>query len=322
MRYTSQQRSAFALLVLGNALIVVALVKLPGVHEDIVVAYAVVMPIALRILFVASEQHSPRVVLDGIRVWRAIGRGEIVFHYQPKVDLATGQPVGVEALARWKHPTKGVLPPASWLAATDLPWLEKRFLHHALTTILTQAATWRDRGWDLTVCINIGPRTFSDPQFALLLRGHLSRHVLPASCVVIELTEEVLDFSPETARVADELAALGVGLALDDFGIGHSSMDRLVRLPIRELKIDRSFVTNFTRNTRQAAVAAAAIRMAHSLGMECVAEGIEDPDCLQAMRREGCDIGQGYLISRPLPPDELDTWIEGGHWQTATVSLV
>lgn len=236
--------------------------------------------------------------------------GEIAFYYQPKISLRTGRPVGVEALARWVHPERGVLPPRDWIVATETPWLERRFLRYALGATCAQIAEWRARGVvDLTVCVNVSPRSFADPGLPELVAGTLERHGLPAATLGIELTEAALEVGPAHATAADELTRLGVGLALDDFGIGHSAMDRLVRLPLGELKIDRRFVVHHPTRVREAAVVTAAIALAHSLDMVCTAEGVESPAALTALAREECDLAQGFAIARPMPAAELERWV-------------
>jgi EAL domain-containing protein (putative c-di-GMP-specific phosphodiesterase class I) len=244
-----------------------------------------------------------------LRLWRALRRGEIVFHYQPKILVATGQPVAVEALARWEHPTRGLLAPARWLHLLDVRWLERRFLHYTLDTVLGQAARWKSTKWDLTVCLNVSPRSFCDPRLPGEVWAALDRHGLAPADIMIELTEAALDISPVTAQVAERLNELGVALSLDDFGIGHSAMERLVRLPLGELKIDRSFVTELPAKVRESAVVRAAIGLAQHLDMACVAEGVETPAALDSLRHQGCDVAQGYHISRPLAPNLLAAWL-------------
>jgi EAL domain-containing protein (putative c-di-GMP-specific phosphodiesterase class I) len=240
-------------------------------------------------------------------------RGEIVMHYQPKVSLATGDVVGAEALARWAHPRRGLLAPGEWIAATELPVLEWRFLRHTLDTALAQSHAWRaDGGPAIPVCVNVPPRCFADRRFLSELRTALHRAGASGPELQIELTEAALDLSASAIETAGRLEELGVGLALDDFGVGHSSMSRVARLPMTELKIDRQFVSRQGDSPRDAAIVRAAVGLADELGVEVTAEGIETFEQARALSDSGCHVAQGFYFAAALPAAEFEDWI--GSW--------
>lgn len=308
MGYTNNQRATFALLVLGSTLAVYWMVSAP-VADVWIILYAALLPIGFRLLILASDAADPSRLFRSAQVWRAMRRGEIVLHYQPKISIASGQPSGVEALARWQHPRRGLLAPAEWLSATEHRWLSRRFCAYVLETAIEQAAVWRAEHRDFVVCVNVAPCCFVSRGLPRLVRRTLAEHGVPASYLCIELTEEALELSEHSHAVAEELTAMGVILALDDFGVGHSSMDRLVGLPLNELKIDKRFVSHMVSNERNGAVVRAAVGLAHSLGMIVVAEGVESPETMRSLESLGCDIAQGFLFSPAVPSDELGQWL-------------
>lgn len=310
MGYTKNQRATFALLVVASTLTVFWMVR-TDVADAWFVLYSALLPIAFRLLILASEQAEPSRLLRSGQVWRAMTRGEIVLHYQPKIAVSTGAFTGVEALARWQHPRRGLLAPAEWLAATEHRWLERRFGAYVLGAAVRQAAQWRREGHEFVVCVNVSPCCFVRAGLPRLVTRALAEAEVPPSCLCIEMTEEALDLSDEAATVARELAALGVTLALDDFGVGHSSMDRLVGLPLNELKIDRRFVSRMVGSDRNGAVVRAAVGLAHNLGMVVVAEGVESAETMRSLRSLGCDLVQGFLFSPAVPAEQVPRWARG-----------
>ena len=307
MGYTNNQRMTFALLVLGSTAAVYAMVA-ADVADFWIVLYSALLPLGFRLLILASDRAQPSGLWRSARVWSAMRRGEIVLHYQPKIQVDTGAPAGVEALARWEHPRRGLLAPAEWLDATEHRWLEWHFCAYVLRCAVRQAAEWRAAGEDFVVCVNVSPCCFVRRGLPRLVARTLDEHDLPAAYLCIEMTEEALDLSADAQTVATDLINLGVVLALDDFGIGHSSMDRLVGLPVTELKIDRRFVSRMVASDRNGAVVRAAVGLAHSLGMVVVAEGVETAETMRSLEALGCDVAQGFLFSPALPSDELDDW--------------
>jgi EAL domain-containing protein (putative c-di-GMP-specific phosphodiesterase class I) len=310
MGYTRKQRATFALLVLGSTLAVYLMVT-EHAGDLWVVLYSALLPIGFRMLIVASGQPDPWRTFRAANLWRAMRRGEIVLHYQPLVDTGSGRTSGAEALARWDHPRRGLLAPADWLGATEHRWLERRFCMLVLRAAVEQAATWRAQGRDIVVSVNVSPTSFQANWLPQAVGGLLEQHGLPASYLCVEVTESALDLSDDRSQAtADALTAMGVPLALDDFGVGHSSMDRLVGLPIGRLKIDKRFVLQMVRSDRHGAVVRAGIGLGHGLGMVVVAEGVEDRETLRSLLGLRCDIAQGFFFSKALPPEDLEVWMD------------
>ncbi len=237
---------------------------------------------------------------------RAVAKQEFVMNFQPIVDLATGDMVAAEALARWRHPERGDLDPRRFLAAVEqsghLPAFAEAVLDQALDAMLR----WRAAGVDAPVAVNASPRSLIDPSFARLVAARLAAHRVQASDLIIELTESLTLSQLEMAgRVLAELGELGVRLALDDFGTGDSSLMMLTKVPVYELKIDRSFVMAMQDSARSAAVVRSTIDMARRLSLTVVAEGIERPDQRQWLLDLGCAWGQGHLFSKPVSIEAL-----------------
>ncbi len=239
----------------------------------------------------------------------AIDADELAIHYQPQVDVATGQPVGAEALLRWRHPEHGLMPPAEFIPIAEQTGLIVPLTMHVLDAALLQVGVWREDGLNLTVSVNLSPRVLAEPdlpeRIANLCR---KRHVSPRA-LVVEITESMIVADPDRALpVAEQLSRMGVTVSLDDFGTGFSALDLLKRLPVSEVKIDRSFVLGMLDDTRDRAIVRYTTGLARELGMQVVAEGVETAalhDCLVEL---GCDVGQGYLYGRPMPAPEFTRW--------------
>ena len=233
-------------------------------------------------------------------------RGELVLHYQPQVAVRTGGTVGVEALVRWQHPTRGLLPPAEFLPAAELHGLMGLLTETVLVQAVTQAAAWHREGRDLRVSVNLSVSNLLDRALPGRVAGLLAAEGLPASSLVLEVTETVLMSDPESSlAVLDAIAALGVAVSIDDFGTGYASLSYLRQLPVTELKLDRSFTQDLLTDLRTDAIVSGTIDMAHRLGLRVVAEGVEHLATLQRLEALGCDESQGYLHSRPVPAAAL-----------------
>ncbi|WP_374207770.1 putative bifunctional diguanylate cyclase/phosphodiesterase [Streptomyces sp. XM4193] len=240
---------------------------------------------------------------------RALDAGEVELHYQPKVRF-NGEVAGLEALVRWRHPERGRVPPDEFIAIAESSGLMPRLTEYVLETALLQVANWRAAGLDVPVAVNVSPRDVHSPGFAGSVAARLARHGVPASALQLEITEHVLLEEPQQA--AATLAALtghGVKMSLDDFGTGYSSLVHLRRLPVSELKIDRSFVARLAIDTQDAEIVRCTIDLAHSLGLLVVAEGVEDDETWERLRDLGCDAVQGWLVSAALPPAEATSWL-------------
>jgi diguanylate cyclase (GGDEF)-like protein len=245
---------------------------------------------------------------------RAIESGELEMHFQPTVAFPTGRPVGMEALVRWPHPERGLLYPDSFLHLVDQVGMMRQFTQLVLAKSLAQAASWWRLGMRLSVSVNVSVRDLTDTAFADAVADQLSVHRLPAQALRLEITEHVLmaDSGGMTATL-EALGRMGVDLSLDDFGTGYSSLVHLKRLPVSEIKVDRSFVQRMTSDAEDAAIVRSIVDLGHSLGLRVVAEGVETTDCWHALEALGCDLAQGYLISRPLPGPAALTWLQAHH---------
>ena len=237
---------------------------------------------------------------------RALEQGEIVVHYQPQVDVDTGEVRGVEALVRWQHPVHGLLPPAVFIPAAERTGLIGPLTRYLLDRVVAQAVVWWDAGTPLRVAANLSVRDLLDPTFAHHVADLLDRHGLDHDQLELELTETMALVDPERSmEVLRALADLGVVLSIDDFGTGYSSLAHLQRLPVNRLKIDRSFVTGMVDDDACAAIVRSTIELARNLGMTVVAEGVEDDSTLMSLRAMGCDLAQGFGLGRPVPADQV-----------------
>ncbi|MFE5944011.1 putative bifunctional diguanylate cyclase/phosphodiesterase [Streptomyces sp. NPDC056480] len=240
---------------------------------------------------------------------RALDAGEVELHYQPKVRF-DGQVAGLEALVRWVHPERGKVPPDEFIAIAESSGLMPHLTEYVLETALAQVARWRAQGLNVPVAVNVSPRDVHTPGFAGAVAARLARHGVPAGALQLEITEHVLLEDPQ--RAADTLNGLtghGVKMSLDDFGTGYSSLVHLRRLPVSELKIDRSFVARLAVDTEDAEIVRCTVDLAHSLGLLVVAEGVEDDETWERLRDLGCDAVQGWLVAAAMPPGEATAWL-------------
>jgi EAL domain-containing protein (putative c-di-GMP-specific phosphodiesterase class I) len=242
---------------------------------------------------------------------RAVERAEFVVHYQPTVELATGRLAGVEALVRWQHPDRGLVPPLDFIPLAEQTGLIVPIGRYVLREACRQMSAWqRDHRTDppMTVSVNLSARELDEPGLVGSVRAALEDAQLDPAHLVLEITESLLLVDlPTTVGTLLELRALGVRLAVDDFGTGYSSLAYLENLPVDILKIDKSFVDRIAdQNPGQRSVMVSAIsQLAHALGLEMVAEGIEAPEQVSTLRGLDCQFGQGYYFARPLAPDAL-----------------
>lgn len=255
---------------------------------------------------------------------RALDAHEVELHYQPKVRF-DGQVAGLEALVRWVHPERGKVPPDEFIAIAESSGLMPHLTEYVLETALGQVAKWRAQGLHVPVAVNVSPRDVHTPGFAGAVAGRLARHGVPAGALQLEITEHVLLEDPQ--RAADTLAGLtghGVKMSLDDFGTGYSSLVHLRRLPVSELKIDRSFVARLAVDTEDAEIVRCTVDLAHSLGLLVVAEGVEDDETWERLRDLGCDAVQGWLVAAAMPPEETTAWLRARGsrgWQRPAAAL-
>jgi diguanylate cyclase (GGDEF)-like protein/PAS domain S-box-containing protein len=244
---------------------------------------------------------------------RALDRGELRLHYQPQVDLRTSRIVGLEALVRWEHPERGLVPPGSFIPIAEETGLILPIGRWVLETACRQASMWRaDReiGLDLVMAVNLSPRQFRHPRLVQDVGQVLAESGLDASGLEVEITEgTAMGDADATVKTLEHLKAIGIRLAIDDFGTGYSSLGYLKRFPIDVLKVDRSFVAGLPQNRGDAAIVRAVVGLSRALGLKAVAEGVETPEQLHELRGLGCDQGQGYLFGRPTATEVADVML-------------
>jgi diguanylate cyclase (GGDEF)-like protein len=237
----------------------------------------------------------------GRELRRALGQGALLLHYQPQLALATGQVTGVEALARWRHPEQGLVPPSEFIPVAEATGVINRLGAWVLREACRQAATWHRAGLGLTVAVNVSPTQLRRPETLEMVDDALRASGLDPARLELEITEGVLT-DGHASKLLLDLAARGVRLAIDDFGTGYSSLAYLRRLPVQRIKIDRSFVRGIGRDAGDEAVVRAIVTLGHTLGKEVVAEGVEAEAQLEFLRELGCEAVQGFLLGRPLEP--------------------
>ncbi len=279
-------------------------------HADVAMYAAKANPAGIAVYDPQYDINSPaRLSLLG-ELRRGIEQGQLVLHFQPQADLATGAVAGVEALVRWAHPTHGLLAPDEFIPLAESTTLIRPLTLAVLDGALGFAAERRAAGEPLTVAVNLSAHSLLDPELTSDVEAELTRHGLPGEVLVLEITESSVMADRDRARTTlVQLADLGVRLSIDDFGTGHSSLAYLHRLPVHELKIDRAFVADLT-SASNGAIVRASIDIARALGLRVVAEGVEDQDTWDRLAALGCTLAQGYHLSRPVPADELVAWTD------------
>jgi diguanylate cyclase (GGDEF)-like protein len=258
----------------------------------------------------AIDDHSPERLAIVSDLVEAINSHGLDVHFQPKIRIADGEAVGVEALCRWTRQDGQPVPPDVFIPIAERNGLIQDLTKFVLDRAIKQAADWNNRGLGLTISVNVSMLSMTDPTFAHTVSESLQRYELDPLLLILEVTESELMRDPsKTISVLTKLRDLGVGISIDDFGTGYSSLSHLDRLPATELKIDRTFIKAFAKGASHSPVVKAAVELGHSLGLRIVAEGIEDHSTLLGLRSMGCDEGQGYFMSRPLPADEATAWL-------------
>jgi len=236
----------------------------------------------------------------------ALERGEFILHYQPKLDLQHARVTGVEALVRWRHPEHGLLAPPKFIPLIEQTALVGPVTLHVIDEALKQLVTWSRRGLRLEMSVNLSARNLLDSELPRKIADLLHRHGVPAPQLTVEITESAAMADPDRAvAVLEALRASGVGVSVDDFGTGNASIEYLATLPASEIKIDRSFITDILADRRAEAIVRSTLDLARNLGLTVVAEGIETEAVMAHLAGLGCETGQGYFISRPLPAEEL-----------------
>ena len=257
-----------------------------------------------------DDPYDPSRVALQADLRQAIARREIILYYQPQVAIATGEVTGFEALARWRHTQRGWIPPVEFIPVAERMGLIKPLTACLVELAARQVVAWQRSGISIPVAVNVSMRNLLDPRFPATLKEIVATSGTPARQIKLEITESALMTEP--ARVLEtmnELRAIGFGFSIDDFGTGYSSLAYLQRLPVEEIKIDRSFVGELSNNAGSGAIVRATIELAGGLGLDVVAEGVEDESTWQSLGRLGCSTAQGYFLSRPMPPSEVEGWL-------------
>ena len=268
-----------------------------------------------------QDQHSPMRLALVSELRRAIEQNELSLYFQPKVDLQSGSVTCAEALVRWQHPRHGMLSPDVFVPVAEQTGLIRPLARWVLDAALRQCNRWRRQGLDLAVAVNLSMRNLHDPEVVDTIRQLLSRWGIPPAHLVVEITESSLMADAERAlEVLGRLRTMGVGVSIDDFGTGYSSLAYLKRLPVDELKIDKSFVAHIASDGNDAAIVRSTIGLAHDLGLAVVAEGIEDQATWDYLAGLRCDVAQGYFISRPLPVSAFGEWLSSSRWEARSAN--
>ncbi len=260
---------------------------------------------------VSQERSSERQLGLVTDLRNAIDNDLLVVHYQPKADMSTGTVVGAEALVRWQHVDGSWVAPDEFIPIAERTGLIGRLTICVLSNAIAQCAIWHSRGHRLQVAVNVSYLSLQDSTFAASVQGLLHRYQLPSDALMLEVTErELVGDSERALTTMANLREIGVRFSIDDFGTGYSSLAYLTRLPVDEVKIDRSFVTNIESSVSDQAIVRAVVQIAKSIGLTTVAEGIEKPGCWNTLRDLGCDHAQGYLLAYPMQVQEILQWLD------------
>ncbi|MGC1508278.1 putative bifunctional diguanylate cyclase/phosphodiesterase, partial [Ketobacter sp.] len=257
------------------------------------------------------DSHSTRRLTMLADLGTAIRENQLQLYYQPRIDIKTGACNGCEALLRWDHPLHGMVPPADFIPLAEMTEIIHPLSLWVLTSAMKQIRSWMDQGKEIAIAVNLSARNLIDIHCPSQVKSLLEEFDVPHRLLEIEITESALITDPHRAmQVVEEFHKLGIHLAIDDFGTGYSSMSYLKRLPIQTLKIDRSFVKDMLSDDADAVIVRSTIGLAHSFGLNVVAEGVEDEPTLMVLRNLQCEQAQGYHICRPVPVADFDAWYD------------
>lgn len=257
-----------------------------------------------------DAEHRRRIMLVS-ELRQAIAKDNLTLMFQPLVQMTNRDPVSFEALVRWTHPTLGAISPTEFIPLAERASVIADVTRWVLHAAIMQLGQWRRQGFETDVAVNLSAADLTDPGLIQNLRSWLREYDVPATQLLLEVTESAIMHEPQlAAQTMQQLRTLGIRFAIDDFGTGHSSLAQLHALPVDELKIDRAFVMNVDSSASNVAIVQATTELAHSLGLKVVAEGVETPEVWNALLRLGCDLVQGYYISRPMPAAAVVAWTQ------------
>jgi EAL domain-containing protein (putative c-di-GMP-specific phosphodiesterase class I) len=270
----------------------------------------------------ARDKHSPqRLGLMG-ELHFAIEHNELILFYQPKISLKTRHIVGVEALVRWKHPNRGMIPPDQFILPAEKTGLIHPLTRWVIASGMRQCKAWREAGIGLTVSVNLSARNLLDPKLPAQVAEQLESAGVNSDWMRFEITESAIMADPVHALdVLMKLHGMGIHFSIDDFGVGYSSLEYLQKLPVDTIKIDKSFIVNMIRNPNNTVIVRSTIDLAHNLGLRAVAEGVENKDLWDRLEALGCDIAQGYYMCKPMPADDLMRWLQESPWGLSSTSV-
>lgn len=255
----------------------------------------------------------------GADIAQALALGQLILYYQPVIEIATRRVKGAEALIRWAHPTRGVLPPAEFLDEIVKEGLMPPMTEHVLTTAVHQVARWHHAGEDLTVSVNVTASSLLELSLPDRITEMCGQHQVPPEKLVLEVTEtEAMRDVTRTMDVLLRMRIRNIGVSIDDFGTGHSSLRELQRMPFSEMKIDKSFVMDMVNNRDCAVIVNSIIDLGHNLGLKVIAEGVEDIRTWRLLAEKSCDFAQGFYMAKPMPAEEFNRWLTS--WRETSAS--
>jgi len=264
-----------------------------------------------RIYDIALDTHTRDRLTLMTQLRQAIENNELVLHYQPKIDLGRKNGMALEALVRWQHPERGLLPPAKFVPLAEMTDLIGPLALWVMDAASAQCRQWRKAGYPVNVAVNISTRNLLDGRLPEIVSEIVRLHGIESEWLEFEITESAIMADPQRSLdVLRSIAGFGHPLSIDDFGTGYSSLAYLTKLPVQTLKIDRAFVRQMISSQRDASIVHSTIGLAHNLGMSVIAEGVEDGETLDRLRGLNCDQAQGYFISMPKPAEEIEEWME------------
>ncbi|MDX1486937.1 MAG: EAL domain-containing protein, partial [Acidiferrobacterales bacterium] len=262
------------------------------------------------------DKHSPHRLTLVAELRHAIDADQLVLHYQPKVSIQAKEIVEVEALVRWEHPQYGLMKPDDFIPLAERTGLIKPLTMWVLAEALRQHAEWQQAGLDIGVAVNLSPHGLLDMELPDLVEGLLAQYHAPPERLILEITETTIMVDQERAlQILTRLADRGIRLSIDDFGTGYSSLSYLSKLPVQEIKIDKSFVMDMIDNDNHAMIVQATIDLAHNLRLEVIGEGTRSLEVLERLRGLGCDAAQGDYISIPVSAADFESWVQSSAWK-------
>jgi diguanylate cyclase (GGDEF)-like protein len=286
-------------------------------HADVALLTGRRMPDRTAVYNPATDPRHPEHLSLMVDLRQALDRNELELYYQPKLDLKTDRISGVEALVRWHHEHRGNVRPDLFIGLAEETGNIPRLTRWALTTGIAQAARWLNRGLAIRVSVNVSVYDLADADLATRISRLLIAHDVPPEYLMLEVTESAIMGEPDSAiAVLRRIADLGIQLSIDDFGVGYSSLAYLSRLPVTELKIDKSFIQTLAVSSENQKIVQSVIELGHRLGYTVIAEGVEDADALMGLKVLGCDYAQGYYIAKPLSRNAMERFFTDAPWPT------